>query len=214
MQTVSAPTSTLSLLLRRFRAAVVLAAAYTVGVGTCLLMFLLLVHDRTLYVDSLRSTASSFGVLFAAAFIVLAFARRVGFVVLWALLTALWTLLITSGGGYEFPLRFLQWTVMAAPLYLIGLGAFAAGRIQLGKRVLSPLFLCGVAWIALVIAGFLLQNYAYPPQYARIVEDQWNRFVWVNRLGWSLWAPAPFILAIVSVYTFWRGSRDIPSVAA
>jgi hypothetical protein len=212
MSLMVAPGSGRSQLLRRFKAAIVLAALYTLGVATFLAVLAATDGDWRLYIDSVRSTAASFGVLFGIAFVILAFARRIGFVALWVLLCTLWILLLRDGllggGGYALPFEFVKWSVFALPLYLIGFMAVPrAIHIKIGNRRVPPVLVVGGLWVVLAVAGFILRDYAYPPQYMRITEDQSTAFERVNVLGWVFWAPVPFVIAAISVAAMWVASR-------
>jgi hypothetical protein len=207
MPHVTAPASSGFQPLRRFRAALVLAAIYTLGVAA-LLVPLAAIDDWRLYInDDLLTTVRPFGVLLGGAFVILAIARRVGFVAFWVLLSGLWALLLNSG-GHALPFEFLKWSVFALPLYLISL--IAAGRtipIRIGSRTISPLIVVGGIWVVLAIAGLVLRDYAFPPEYVRITDGQVTAFERVSALGWVLWAPAPFVIAAVAIAAMWVGSR-------
>jgi hypothetical protein len=101
-------------------AAVKLAALYAVGVGTLYLLAVIVVSR--LEIDSPGFLIGS--PVFAAAgfvsgFLALAVARRVGFALLWILLSYIWAQAIVWRYPVTAQLSLIGWTVFAGPLYVL-----------------------------------------------------------------------------------------------
>jgi hypothetical protein len=105
---------------------------------------------RELVVDSPLIAA----VGFVVGFILLAIAKRIGFVVLWVLLLALWVSKIrdTSWSVYLLP-DFLQWTVLAAPLYALTAIGLSADNNQ--RRLKRELLITAAIWA--IVSGLALK---------------------------------------------------------
>jgi hypothetical protein len=188
----------------------VLAALYALGVAALLAPFAFLADwDLRDLTDGLIP----FAILLGVAFVVLAVARRIGFVLLWLVLVGLWVWLLVPGvsdlstllySGIVHPFKFAFWSVLAAPLFIMTtVFADAGTRTRVGRWSLPPTYIIAVLWIMLVSAGFILRDYGHP------------HFPWVSisaaitlaTLGWLLWAPMPAVIAAVAVRAFWRRSR-------
>jgi hypothetical protein len=77
--------------------------------------------------DILVEMGAWLSIPFGGAFLLLALARRWGFVALWALLGAFWVFLAFVSGSWQspnaFPQLFVPWSIFALPLWLAWLRA-------------------------------------------------------------------------------------------
>ena len=178
-------------------AALRLAAVYAVGVAVLFLPMVLWRGGHGVYLGELRTVAIQSAVAFLVAFILLALARRVGFVALWGLLLTLWIsevpkdVFITA-----VPSWFIVWTVPALPLYIIGMVASRSSTSRLGLRAVS---VGAVLWMVLFV-GAIVYEFAYHP----FDKDQ----TWFVLMARFVWLPAPLILAALAIMGIWSGTRE------
>ena len=141
---------------------------------------------------------------FAGAFVLLAIARRWGFVALWGLLAVLWFLSVSASGAWEwsslYPKLFVPWSILALPLWVIG----QAGIPRRSAGLISPSMALLVCWAALLL-GVLL--FASPRDAA-----YWHPRSVAAALAW-IWAPMPLILSAFAISHVWRGTAR-PAVVA
>ena len=205
----------------------VLAAIYSAGVFT-LLGLILVVSDIQLSSSDWWSLAGPLAILFGFAFIVLAFARRAGFSLLWTILVALWIWMLFGNGltplsdllaqGIGHPFRFAMWSVLALPLF--GIGVSAAGDVlimKLGRRRISALASLGCLWLVFIGIAFALRSYAdphhgYGASWAPLATE--TSWVPLAIVGWLLWAPLPFVIAAMSMRAVWIATKNAPVVEA
>lgn len=126
-------------LLRILRAATVLAAVYTLGVFALFALFAV-VEGWDFVTDDFWALRTPFAITMGAAFVVLAIARRIGFVLLWLVLVGLWGLMVFGGGvsdgsallarGITYPRGLLFWSLLALPLF--GMSSVMRGGMARG----------------------------------------------------------------------------------
>jgi hypothetical protein len=181
-------------------AATRLAALYAVGVTLLLIPLYFLLGDPFVrdWSRLIKLTTVPFAVLFAVAFVLLAVARRVGFAVLWLLQLAWWAVLLRITLHVDAPSMFIVWTPFALPLYVLGaLGTREAHRSAgRGWRIVASGLPVAV-WIGMLLLGYPFGSHGSVPD-------------WAARL---LWAPAPFVIAVLSTAGFWVGTRRSTSSA-
>jgi hypothetical protein len=206
--------------MRVLRAGVVLAGIYTIGV-VALLDLLALLGAWELFVDDVWSMTAPFAVLFGFAFLVLVITRRIGFVLLWLVLAALWAWMLLAPGfsdpfmlltyGVGHPFRFLGWSVLALPLFTMSLIADAQpSLVKVGRWPVRTVSVMVFVWILLAAAGLIMRNYGHP-HYPWWSE---SAAITVAILGWVWWAPVPFFIARFAVRAFWNGSKTAELVDA
>jgi len=157
---------------------------------------------RTL--SELAEIAVPVAVVFSLAFAILAVARRVGFVVLWFCVIGLWVWMLTQAIGFaplSIPMRFVGWSVLAFPLYALGvLGVPTAPRFSILRSRVDPASLVMVGWLALV---------AFAVHYSGIAPDVLPlpaSVAFVRAGARFVWGPAPFIITGLEVVRVWIGS--------
>jgi hypothetical protein len=201
-------------LVRILRAATVLAVLYALGVLALAVVVLSGFRIRDVFIEDSLSIVAPFAILFGFAFIVLAVARRLGFVLLWIILVSLWVAALVGGGinassallyrGAEYPSGFVLWSVLALPLFAMNSVAGGGGApLKIGPWSVSTTVAIGVFWILLLAAGVLVREDALP-------DSLWASPSFVTTLailGWLLWAPMPLVIAAVSVRRFWVETR-------
>jgi hypothetical protein len=146
---------------RRARAAARVAAVYAAGTALLLLVLVLPFGDgMSTLLEDLAILSVPVGLCFVMAFVLLAAARRAGFTALWAVLLALhlWLSLRERPYGPRPDLDFVLWSVLAAPLYLIGVVGFPATG---AKRRRWPERAGAIAWAALAVLGFVSGTATY-----------------------------------------------------
>ena len=116
---------------------------------------------RELLLDS--PLLAAFG--FIVGFLLLAIAKRFGFVVLWILLVAVWITQVRDSSWSVYLLTsFLRWTVLAAPLYAltaIGLTADSNQRLLMREILLTAVVWATVTGLALKFS-YLAIDVGYP----------------------------------------------------
>ena len=189
-------------------AAIRLAAFYAIGAFSLLLIVGSLAEGPPLLSD-LAELALPFGVIFSIAFVILAMARRAGFVALWIVLVGTWVWLLRDGAPFvEVPKVFLGWTILALPLFAIGvLGTTGSDAKQptlmRGARPLVVLTL----W--LLAAGIALHSALTTPYMHWY--DAPNRFASV--FSKIVWIPAPFVVAVLETTRLWFATAPEKSQA-
>ena len=185
--------------MRAIFAAAKLASFYAALV---LLEIMLLAVAFRLGVPTLREIgemASWLAIPFAGAFLLLAIARRWGFVALWTILGAFWILITLASGSWrwpiDFPRIFVPWSIFALPLWIIG----QAGIARTSTRRVSPSMNMLVVWAILL----LCVRFVTLPR-TDYVGD-FHRFGIADLLGW-IWAPVPLILSAFAIRHVWRGT--------
>lgn len=144
---------------RIFAAAVRLAALYAVCVIATLAIVLACSKSLALLIDALPWLGIPGAICFAGAFVLLAVARRAGFIALWLILLGLWaTPIILRGDIFtEWDSAFLFWTILAAPLYaMVMLGFRSAVSARSRARGILP-WVLGAVWLGLVIVNLRFQ---------------------------------------------------------
>lgn len=190
-------------------AAARLAGLYTL-IATPLLLPWVWASAAALHVSILAGYAVPLGMLFLAAFTVLAVARRAGFIVLWVLLVILWAQFLRLPDlGIEILVTFVFWSTLAIPLALLGvLGVPVAFRVPLGRWQPSAPAVLVTLWAALLIPAvaffFLLALEFHPLRDAAVGRI-------AGRVAWALWAPAPVLLAVLAVAHVWTGTARVES---
>ena len=143
---------------------------------------------------------------FAFAFLLLAVARRWGFVALWGILGTLWVFLTLESGAWAwsitFPRLFLPWTIFALPLWIIGQAGIpsrSATRLGIGPLSVSVSMALLLCWTALLLgAQWLVPFETYRPYHPTRIA---------NPLGW-IWGVAPFVLSAYAMRHVWRGTAN------
>ena len=190
-------------------AAATLAGIYVLGVGVCIAVLLgvwtVNGWGDPPSVNDLIELARWLVPPAAVAFILLAVARRAGFIALWALLVCLWIFLLDSSYALQIPPRFLSWSLFALPLWIIGqLGVIRhlpSDRVRLSLGAILGI------WIALAFAGSFFFA-PFPSFHGGIPLLPYPA---ATIAAWLVWFPAPFILSAVAVHHVWRGTSALPS---
>ena len=181
-------------------AAARLAALYAFGV--MLLLLALILWNRE-WIGNMRGVLQLngfvFGSLFAAALLLLATARRVGFAMLWVLLIGLWLWL--TGRIDWSPLFlvvvFVFWSIVALPLYLLGAVGFPGRhRLHVSRWTTTIPALVAALWVALVVFTVAVT----PAPYlfvASVLDGSFGKPpAWVLTLAPVIWAPAPMLIGL------------------
>jgi hypothetical protein len=207
-------------LVRILKAGILLAGMYTLGVAVLLL--LLAAFDAWwVFIEDVWSMAVPFAILFGFAFLVLVIARRIGFVLLWVVLEALWMWMLLAPGigdtlrllihGAGHPFRFVVWSVLALPLFTIGrAGAAQPSRTRVGRWQVSTAAVIAVLWVILGASGLILRDYAHP----HYLETSGSAAIPLAILGWVLWVPMPLVIGWFAGRAFWIDSRQTNAVDA
>ena len=187
-------------------AAARLAAIYAVGVAILLLAGLPFVNRTLPAWRDLLGIALPIGVLFAVAFVMLAVARRAGFVALWLVLVGMWIWMIAQVIGDVRMLSivataFFVWSVAALPLYTMGaVGLPARKRIAVGRGRMSLTTLVFLVWGVLAAGALYFAGLDVGP-HRRVaphgVLATWARFIW---------GPAPIVIAVLAIVHVWKGT--------
>lgn len=148
----------------------------------------------------------------AAAFLLLATARRWGFLALWAILGGLWIWLAIERHSWFLPLEFARsfytWTILALPLWIIGQAGVpsrSSARFQLGALRLSMSTVVLVSWAGLFVIGLHVEPLAPHPLLNRVPGL-------AEFCGW-IWAWAPFLLITFAMRHVWLGTATRTSVS-
>ena len=198
-------------------AAVRLASIYAIAAGLLLLPLWLWQDGQPQALQDLTVYAAPVGVVFGVAFVLLAVARRAGFVALWLVLGALWAWILRQlAPGYPSQMvgAFVVWSALAIPLALLGgVGVPAVLRVRLGRWKPSAVAVTVVVWAALLIpalALWVLPEFGlHPLQHAAI-----DRLV--GDVAWFVWAPGAPLVLVLSLAHVWVGTAPakVESAAA
>ena len=190
-------------------AATRLAALYAAGVTTLVVATFVVLRivdggsrlPRVAEVFYLNAIPFSFA--FLSSFVVLAVARRAGFVLLWSLLLALWGYLLfvaqhSSRGVENAVVGMFAWSVLALPLFaLVVLGVPECGgapRRRWWAPGPGPLL---AAWIVSIAAGIAT---AMTPAY---VGGQPAVLHSILNAVYLVWVPVPFLVGAWSIARVW-----------
>ena len=186
-------------------AAVRLAGLYVIGVVLMLLPFMLLPGGGIPAFRELARLAAPAGILFAVAFLLLAIARRAGFVALWLLLAGLWTLvLVVRELPIDVMIGFVGWTVLAFPLHVLGaLGVPSALRVRLGRASLRATTAAMILWAVLLIPAVVV---LYTSSFVAHPLDEAAAYRMAGLVAPFVWGPAPFLIAALSLAHVWTGT--------
>jgi hypothetical protein len=171
---------------RLVRAAGRLAALY-VATALMLLVAVVALMDGVIPTFSeLLELWIPLSVAFLIVFLLLAIARRAGFVGFWVILLGLWVLILRDVPHAGLAKGFLAWTVLALPLYAMGMiGAPSTSRLL---RIASM----GIAiiWFCLLVAAFA-----------------------VARNGSVIWVAFPFVLCVYEIIRVWKATGQISAAS-
>lgn len=189
---------------RIIRAAGRLAALY---VGTALVLLLVaggLIEGVLPTLSDLIELWIPVGLAFLIAFLLLAIARRAGFVALWALLLGLWVLTLVDGPHPWLGQQFVAWTVLGLPLYALGMIGAPSTQQHLRKTSLG----LAVVWLFSIAAAFMVAGVGTsiePPSQIREI---------LFRNATLIWGPFPFVLGAHEVVRVWNATSKISTTAA
>jgi hypothetical protein len=188
-------------------AAATLVLIYAFGVVSCLavlagLFTVLRMEDTPPSIGDFLEVVVWLAPPAAVAFVLLAAARRAGFIALWVLLAGLWTFMAESSVPRLVPPMFLGWTVIAVPLWVIGQLGFVRPAPR-GRFSLSLGAILGI-WIALAFAGSLL----FAPAGIGVRPESLLPYRAATLAAWVVWLPAPFFLSAVAIHHVWRGTAS------
>ena len=185
------------------RAAARLAALYVGAVLVLAIVTASVMDGVSATLGSLIMLWMPVSVAFLIAFMLLAAARRTGFTVLWLVLLAIWVLMLRQSHGVWIGTQFLGWSLLALPLYALGVvGAPSSRRV-----VRSISLMLTIVWITLLIGVFVL---------ARVqigVEPPSAALEWVLR-NEAVWGTLPFIVSVSEVVRLWVATGQISAAAA
>src|SRR5687767_11945607 len=138
-------------------AALSLALIYVVGVALLYAPIRLWLTPHAPGLSELPTLSLELGIYAAIAFLLLAMARRVGFILLWLLLLAAWIANVGSSTvrPEALPGFFILWTVLALPLYVITAWGIPSSSQAAPTRRLSAIEVGALLWAILVIAAFV-----------------------------------------------------------
>jgi hypothetical protein len=188
---------------------VILAAAKLAAIYIALVILGIVVLDVTLRagvppLDVIREFAIWLSIPFACAFVLLAVARRWGFVALWVILGALWIAIGVVARSWrwsiDFPSLFVLWTIFALPLWIIG----QAGIPLPSRRRISPSMVLLACWAVLLVSSRFVLPRTDPPDL-----DPHSALLFA--LAW-IWAPMPLVLSAFAISHVWRGTaKPVPA---
>ena len=196
----------------------ILAAAARLAGMYVTVLLLLIVPFMFFPADGLPSIADvaklvSWAIVpFALTFILLAAARRAGFVVFWMLLAAVWVaFLMARGLPIDLLIAFVAWSVLALPLHLLtALGIPGAPRLRIPGAYLTVSALTTILWTLLLIPAvavlYLSSRLMYPEPHAL--------FLLASRVAAFVWGPAPLVLAALSIAHAWPRTLRRPRGAS
>jgi hypothetical protein len=190
-------------------AAARLAAIYSVGVAILLLIGSPVLWRGTPSLRAALNLAIPIGFLFGVAFLLLAGARRVGFVVMWLGLIAMWIYILSQGivdvRLLFVPSVFYGWTVFALPLYAMGaIGVSPRKPVAIGRRRVSLTTLVLLVWGVLAASALF---FLYLGTNVFIPDTPYRRVAEVARF---LWIPAPLVVSVLAIVHVWRGTAPPP----
>src|SRR6266516_72223 len=181
-------------------AAARLALLYGLGVVLLLLALVLWTHD---WVGNVRGVLQLqglvFGTLFAAALLLLATVRRVGFATIWLLLIALWLWPVVRNGWSPIGMLavFVSWSVVALPFYLIGAVGFPGRRVlRLGRWTATVPALVVALWVLLLLLTLAVTPAAYLSVASAVTGSFGAPPPLVLTLAPLVLGPAPILIAL------------------
>ena len=190
-------------------AAARLAALYAVAVALLLLPIFAWQGRSPHSVHHLMQYAIPSAFVFGVAFVLLAAARRAGFVALWLLLAALWILIlhdVVAQYPSDIITAFVGWSALAMPLAILGgLGVPRTLRIQIGRWGSSAVSVAAVLWAALLIpAVIVFVSPALPlhPLQQAALDRQ------AGEVAWFVWAPGALLISMLCLAHVWVGTAQ------
>lgn len=170
-------------------------------IGFVILEIVVLGFVLRLGLPSLHDTRDMAGMLsipFAAAFLLLATARRWGFIALWTILGAFWIFVAVASNARAWPTLYPQvffaWSILALPLWIMG----QAGLRRTSTRRISGSMLMLVCWAILLFGTQFFTKYRAFPVRADGIADI---------VAW-IWVPMPLILTAFAIRHVWRGTAE------
>ncbi len=181
-------------------AATRLALIYAFGVAVTLGVVLTVVDGPRELLSALGELLLPGLGLFALAFVLLAVARRAGFVALWLLLVGFWMWITIGNSHLIVEGGFLAWTALAIPLFLLAaLGTMRPVAIPIGRRRVSLTPIVVVAWVTLALLAL-----AYEHGALHVLARQGWRGVVLAGVR-QVWLAAPYFLAAFAILHAWLG---------
>ncbi|HKW46111.1 MAG TPA: hypothetical protein VJN70_01645 [Gemmatimonadaceae bacterium] len=170
-------------------------------IGFVILEIVVLGFVLRLGLPSLHDTRDMAGMLsipFAAAFLLLATARKWGFIALWTILGAFWIFVAVASNARAWPTLYPQvffaWSILALPLWIMG----QAGLPRTSTRRISGSMLMLVCWAVLLFGVRFFAKYQ-PPAFPGRQDGIANIIAW-------LWVPMPLILSTFAIRHVWHGT--------
>jgi|SRR5690242_9571837 len=191
-------------------AAAKLALIYCVLLSIEIAALFLLIRPSTVFIGDIAGAALALLIPFGIAFLLLAVARRAGFVALWAILVGYWVALVIQSRPFvplTFPMLFLLWSILALPLWIIGHAGIpdtSSAGIRIGGLRISWSTTALVCWLLLLVVARLFG----PLRGTTFVLPRTPRPADIAM--WALWAPAPLFIAAFAVRHVWRGTAAGP----
>jgi len=189
-------------------AAAKLALIYGVLLLVGFTLFSTLFVVQTLRLVDLAGTLLVLAIPFGTAFLLLAIARRAGFVVLWTILLVFWGIVVSVGAGKipaAIPLDFALWSVLALPLWIIGhvgLRDPSSGKLRIGPFTFSPATIVLSCWLLLLASSRLFGLF----QTSIVIVDRPHPPALAL---WTLWVPAPLWISAFAIRHAWRGTASL-----
>lgn len=204
----------MSLISRRvISAAAKLALVYSVLVTLEFAVLILVLRIGLPPLNVLLAMAGWLAIPFAGAFVLLAVARRWGFIALWVIPLAFSAWMAVTSQSYTFTIGFIfdfiLWTIFALPLWIIGQAGIplrSSNRLRVGPVRFSASTALLACWIGLLVGARSL----LPPVGTDVVMI--GTSVAANLFGWTC-AIAPFILTTYAIRHVWVGTAH-PAVIA
>ena len=137
----------------RIAAAARLAAVYVIGVLVLLIPFMLMPYGGLPSLAGVAEVGSLAMIPFGLVFLLLAAARRAGFVILWLLLGGLWgAALMAHDLPIDLLIAFVGWSVLALPLHFLNaLGITEAHRLRIARVRMSVPALTSILWTLVLV---------------------------------------------------------------
>ena len=185
---------------RVIRSAAKLALFYAAVVILEIVVLALVGREGFPTAPEIGETAAKLGMPFAVAFVLLALARRWGFVALWLILVAFWIYLGRFGGIWSlYPTLLTSWSVLALPLWMIGQAGIpsrSSTPLRLGPIRISASAVLLACWAALLVISHVpaVIDVAYSYRFANLSR--------------RVWQGAPFVLSAYATWHVWRGTSS------
>jgi len=195
-------------------AAAKLALIYCVLLCVEIAALFLLIRPSTVFIGDLAGPALALLVPFGIAFVLLAVARRAGFVALWAILVGYWVALVVQSRPFvphTLPMLFVLWSLLAMPLWIIGHAGIpdtSSPAIRIAGVKLSWATTALLCWLLLLVGSRLF----WPLRGTTIVLPRTP--VPADIAAWALWAPAPLLIGAFAVRHVWRGTAAGPPLSS